>query len=1140
MLQKLKDIKFGTKLLAAFLTVGIIPLTITGLISLQRIDSALEKQALAQLESVREIKKAQVEKFFNERRDDMDVLMETVATLKQEAFSKVAVIQSTRKSHLENYFSMLMSAIHALKDNPTTSLAINRFENAFIYEKKKTGGALWTAIENELGPVFEDAKKDFDFYNLFLITKDGDVVYSVEKESDIGENLFTGKLQDSGLAHAFEGSKTQEISIWDFEPYAPSGGMPAAFIAGEVKDENGNRIGAVALQAPTGPLNSIVQSRERMGKTGETYLAGKHRGRIAFRSNMTTMGNGKYVIGYDITEIATSYIHKALSGENGESIFTDTKGKMTIVNYSPLDLEGLNWAMITKIDLEEIIAPKLEGNNEDFFAKYIKKYGYYDLFLIHPNGKVFYSVTHESDYGTNMVNGKYANSGLGKLVQKVLKTKVFGFADFESYPPSNDDPAAFIAKPVLHKGNVELIVALQISIDNINAIMQQRQGMGKTGETYLVGADKFMRSDSYLSPESHSVKASFTDHEKGKVDTEASREALSGRTGEKIIIDYAENQVLSAYTPVKVWDTTWALIAEINVDEAYASVNTMRIIFGIALITALLAVVGMAILFTRAVTGPVKKTVNFIKKVQEGDNNITLEPENKDEIGQMGSALNRMVLTQRKMLKNLNELPAPVMEIDKDFNVVYLNNAGVKIAGLKPDEAIGKKCYDLFKTEDCGTENCACARAMKKNRKVTSETRANPGSMSNLPIRYTGMPIEEKGEVTGALEFITDMTATYNVVEELRNIIEKLAVSSEELSKISTEMASSSEEMNAQCETVAASAEEVSASVGTVASAAEESGTSASSVAAMTEEMSSTFKNVAELSQQTAKNVNNTAQSGKEMSADVNSVAVSINEMSSSLKEVAQHTDNATDISGDANKQAEEINVKMEALVTASKQIGKVIAVIKDIADQTNMLALNAAIEAAGAGEAGKGFAVVAGEVKELAKQSADATDEIAGQIENIQKSTQEAVGAIEKINSVINEVSSINKTIADAVETQTSTSDKVAKTIANTAKNAEMVANSASEASDLVKEIADSSDELSTTADESAKHVAEMASGASDIARSSNEAAIAVQDISKNIQGVSIAAKDTSESAIQTSNSAITLSELTAGIREIVSKFKL
>ena len=160
-------------------------------------------------------------------------------------------------------------------------------------------------------------------------------------------------------------------------------------------------------------------------------------------------------------------------------------------------------------DVDVITNPEVSKHDDLYFNKYMSTYGYYDLFLIDKNGYVFYSAAKEADYHTNMVNGKYSSSNLGQLVRKVLTSRQFAIADFSPYAPSNDEPAAFAAIPLLKGNEVEMVVALQLSTARINAIMQEREGMGDTGETYLVGSDKLMRSDSFLDPKGHNIKASF-------------------------------------------------------------------------------------------------------------------------------------------------------------------------------------------------------------------------------------------------------------------------------------------------------------------------------------------------------------------------------------------------------------------------------------------------------------------------------------------------------------------------------------------------------------------------------------------------------------------------------------------------------
>ena len=187
-----------------------------------------------------------------------------------------------------------------------------------------------------------------------------------------------------------------------------------------------------------------------------------------------------------------------------------------------------------------------------------------------------------------------------------------------------------------------------------------------------------------------------------------------------------------------------------------------------------------------------------------------------------------------------------------------------------------------------------------------------------------------------------------------------------------------------------------------------------------------------------SKNVNSVSQSVDSMSSDVNIVATAIEEMSSSLNEVAKNCQKELKIAEEANSNSRAAKKMIKHLSKSAQTIGKVIDVINDIADQTNLLALNATIESASAGEAGKGFAVVAHEIKELSKQTAQATGEIIGQINDIQKNTDSAVKANESINSVIEEINVISQTIANAVEEQSATVNEVACSVgkANTSAN--------------------------------------------------------------------------------------------------------
>ncbi len=647
----LNDIRMKPKLISLFLLVGIVPLLIAVWISFNNTSETIQTQAFNQLEGVREIKKAQIERFFEERKGDLGVLAENVSTMRQEAFRKMEAIQNIKKSQIERYFQERYGDLNVYRTNSAVIMACERFVSAF--DESGIEGDAWKKWDALHGPKFKTYIDLYGYYDLFLIAPDGDIVYTVSKEKDLGTNLITGPYKDSGLTKAFRAGK-EKASIQDYSFYTASNEQ-AAFLAGPILDSSNELCGVLAFQLSSQQTNDIVQMREGMGTTGETYLVGKSNGTSSFRSDMLTMGDGKYVIGYEIT---TPYIEKALAGQSENEVYTDSSGNLVMVSCDPLQIEGLNWAIITKKNLEEAIAQKLEGEEKDFLTKYKEQYGYYDLFLIDPSGFVFYSVTQEADYQTNMVSGEYKDSGLGKLVQSVLQSKQYEFADFEPYAPSGGDPASFIAQPVLQEGETELIVALQLSLESINNIMQERSGMGATGETYLIGSDYLMRSDSYLDPDNHSVTASFRNPATGKVETEGSRAALQGQTGQKIITDYNGNPVLSAYAPIDVEGTQWAILAEIDEAEAFSNLafydtyaqqlGLLGWAIGIVAVMVVLIVI-LALFIANSIAKPLEEGVRFAEVIADGDFTQHVNIQRQDEIGVLAQALNMM----REKLNNV-------------------------------------------------------------------------------------------------------------------------------------------------------------------------------------------------------------------------------------------------------------------------------------------------------------------------------------------------------------------------------------------------------------------------------------------------------------------------------------------------------
>lgn len=205
--------------------------------------------------------------------------------------------------------------------------------------------------------------------------------------------------------------------------------------------------------------------------------------------------------------------------------------------------------------------------------------------------------------------------------------------------------------------------------------------------------------------------------------------------------------------------------------------------------------------------------------------------------------------------------------------------------------------------------------------------------------------------------------------------------------------------------------------------------------------LSHTSEGMASNATGTLSKANIVAAAAEEMSANSQTVASAMEEMTASIREIAMNSSKAAGIVGNAVKMSESARSTVSKLGESSMEIGKVVKVITSIAEQTNLLALNATIEAARAGVAGKGFAVVANEVKELAKETAKATEEIGQKITLIQQDTQSAVSAIGQIGDIINEIHNIQGTIAAAVEEQTVTTNEIARNISEVAKGSSDVA---------------------------------------------------------------------------------------------------
>ncbi len=301
-------------------------------------------------------------------------------------------------------------------------------------------------------------------------------------------------------------------------------------------------------------------------------------------------------------------------------------------------------------------------NLEQQYAKRFKQINninaWYDLFLVDMTGTIVFSAAKESDLGMNIENSILANGSMGAVFNKAKMTVLgeVSVSDFKPYPPSNNEPAAFMMTKMADvSGKFIGYIALQFPINKVNEIMQQRDGMGQTGETYLVGQDKHMRSDSFLDPKGRSIAASFAGTVASNgVDTEAVTAAFNGESASRMITDYNGNSVLSSFTTLDFGDFKWALIAEIDEVEAFATANTLIRISTIIVIVASIIITFVGLIIAKNISAPIVAAVNAAQSVSSGDLTQTITINQNDELGLLQQAMHDMTRKLKDMIEHIS------------------------------------------------------------------------------------------------------------------------------------------------------------------------------------------------------------------------------------------------------------------------------------------------------------------------------------------------------------------------------------------------------------------------------------------------------------------------------------------------------
>ena len=546
---------------------------------------------------------------------------------------------------------------------------------------------------------------------------------------------------------------------------------------------------------------------------------------------------------------------------------------------------------------------------DPYLRDVLNNYEYHDLLLMcGPHGHVMYSVAQESDFGANLSSGSLSSSALGEVWKRVMAGEDELVLDFVEYAPS-DMPIAFAAVPVVDaSGEPTAVIAVKISIDAINEIVENHGQFGQTGESYVVGGDRMLRSELRFAPGQVLKK---------RIDTTAVERATNDEPSLGFETNYEGKSVLGAYDDVgfneRGYGFEWVVVSEIEEEEALAPVSALRLhVLLVSFPVALLAC-WFGWWAASKIVAPVRRMLVNFEHLAEGDlEEADAQVTCRDELGRMQTAFARMLRSFRLRNEQIARIAAGDLNVD------------VEIASER--DKLGLAMQEMVDS----------LKAITVSARHISE-----GDLSVELIERS-----ERDELGLALKMM---------ITNLRDIIGEL------VSGTST-LAASVSQLSTTSSLLAASAAETSSSMAEVTATVDE--------------------------------VRQTSQLSSERAQDVATTSEEASRYSEKGSEATQKTVTGMSVI------KEEMDYIAESIVSLSEQsqnVGEIVDTVTDLADQSNLLSVNASIEAAKAGEHGKGFTVVAQEVKSLAAQSKQATEQIKRILSDIQKATGSAVMATER-----------------------------------------------------------------------------------------------------------------------------------------------
>lgn len=587
---------------------------------------------------------------------------------------------------------------------------------------------------------------------------------------------------------------------------------------------------------------------------------------------------------------------------------------------------------------------ELHARYHPWIRSFLRERGYYDIFLFDTEGNLVYTVFKELDYATNLLTGRYKDTDLGNAYRSAMANPKPGFQaffDFAPYAPSHDAPAAFISTPLVDGGGKPIgVLVFQMPIDNMNAVMQNTAGLGETGETYIVGSDQLMRSDSRFSDESTILKR--------RIDSEAVDRALEGQRGVIHQIDEHGDLKVTAYDFIEFLGTRWAVFAEAEESEVFAEVYHMRDVSTILGGAVLLGICLAGWFLARGIVRPISAMTGAMRELAEGNKSVQIPArERGDEIGAMAKAVEvfkqnaieaeRLAREQAAENEAKAKRALKVEELSKKFDegvTVVLNSVASATVEMRSTaetmsstaEKTNDRSRQVAEAADGASANVrTVASAAEELSSSIREISAQVSQSAAVANRATGEAGKAGETVRGLAEAAQKIGAVVSLISDIAEQTNLLALNATieaaragdagkgfavvagEVKTLANQTAKATEEISNQISSMQSATGETVEVIERVQKIIEEISEGATSIASAVEEQTAATQEISRNTQQ--------------VSSGMQNVTSNIGEVTCATEETSKAASNVLEASGELAKQSEvlrnEVNGFLDSLRSA-------------------------------------------------------------------------------------------------------------------------------------------------------------------------------------------------------------------------------